>query len=132
MRKQNKKNRGFIALMSAIIISTILVLVAANLSLSGFNSRFNILESETKERSSALADSCIDIALIGFAQNSSYSGNVTATVGENTCKISAITTSGSNKVFKTQGIFSNSYTNLKITVNGISFAILSVEELPTY
>jgi hypothetical protein len=127
-----QKNKGFIALMSAIIISVILLLIATNLSFVGFYSRFNILESEMKERSSALADACVDVALIGFAQNPSYSGNTNVNIGSDTCFISLVTDDGSEKVFVTRGIFSNTYTNLKVRVDDETFEVNSVEEIPTF
>ena len=118
--------------MSAIIISTILMLVAVNLSFIGFYSRFNVLDSETKERSSGLADACIDIALLGFAQNPSYSGDATTTIGADKCYIGPVSTPGSQKIFTTRGVFSNSYTNLKIKVDGTTFVVLSAEEMPNF
>lgn len=133
MLKRNKqKNSGFIALMSSIIISAMLILIVMNMSLTGFYTRTNILDSENKERSSALADACLDIALLGFVQNSSYSGNVNTIVGENTCFIGPVTTSGPQKIFKIKAIIANYYTNLKITVNSTNFSIVSAEETPTF
>lgn len=129
-KKQN--NNGFIALMSAIIISAVLMLIVINMSLTGFYSRTNILDSETKERSSALADACIDIALLGFAQNASYTGNINVTVGENSCFIGPVTTSGSQKIFKIKAIIANYYTNLNVIIDGTNFSIISTEETPTF
>ncbi len=127
-----QKNKGFIALMSSIIISAVLILIVINMSMTGFYTRSNILDSEIKEMSLALADSCIDIALLGFAQNASYSGNVNTIVGENTCFIGPITTSGSQKIFKIKAVVSDFHTNLKIIMDGTNFSIISVEETPTF
>jgi hypothetical protein len=132
MIKNNKNKKGFVALMSAIIISIVLLVLATTLSFTGFNSRFNILDSETKERSSSLADSCIDLALLAFAKNTPYTVNTTLPVGSDFCKVGAYTTSGSQKIFETQGIFSNSYTNLKVKIDGTTFKIISVEEIPIF
>lgn len=129
---KKRKDRGMIALMSTIIISAILLLLATSLSFTGLYSRFNILNSESKERSSALADACIDIAILELTQNSLYSGNINSTIGENICYIGPVTTSGSQKIFKTRGIFSNSYTNLKVVVDDTTFVVISVEEVPTF
>jgi hypothetical protein len=130
--KNIKKNKGFLALMSAIIISVILLLIATNLSFVGFYTRFNILDTEMKERSSALADSCIDAAQVKLTENSSYAGNVSINVSENTCFIGPITISGTEKIFTARGIFGNSYTNLKVHLNSTTFQVVSVEEITTY
>lgn len=132
IHKHSKKNQGFIALMSAVIISAILILLATSLSLTGFYSRFNVLDSETKERSSGLADACVDLALLAFAQGTPYAVDTTLPVGENKCTVGGFTTSGLQKIFKTRGIFSNSYTNLKVTIDGTTFEVISLEEIPTF
>lgn len=130
-KRENKK--GFIALMSAIIISVILLLIITGSSFGGFYSRFNILESEFKERSSALAEACVDVAILNIVNNPSYTGDATTTVNaKDNCYVGTVTTSGGQKIFETRGIYSNSHTNLKVTVNSTSFSITSVEELPVF
>ena len=118
---------GFIALISAIIISAILLLVATTGSLSGFYSRFNILDAELKERSVALAEACADHALLRLANDITYTGNETVVVGAQSCTIGTVSGS-SQKTFKTQGIFKNFYTNLQITVDVTTLAVISWQE----
>ena len=126
-------NHGFIALISVIIISAILIIMAASLSLNGFYGRFNILDSEFKERSSSIAESCVDTALLELANDPAYSGNATSTIGSNSCYIGAISTSTPGKfIFETRGIYQNSYTNLKITANTSDLAVTSWQELPNF
>src|SRR3989344_2331312 len=55
---------GFIALISAVIISLVLMVVVFSVSTLAFFSRFNQLDSEYKEKSSALAESCVDLAIL--------------------------------------------------------------------
>ena len=54
---------GYIALISVIIISLLLITVITALSTINYFSRYNILENEYKERSSGLAEGCVDYAL---------------------------------------------------------------------
>ena len=63
-----KRNKGFVALMSAIIISVILLLIITNLSLTAFYSRSDVLDSELKDRSSALAEACVDTAILKLVE----------------------------------------------------------------
>ncbi len=133
MRNQNiKKNSGFIALMSAIIISAILMLIATSLNQVGFYNNASILDSERKTQSNALANSCLHIALLHFAENSAYAGNETVTVGSSSCFIGQVTQETSQvittKVFYVRGIYQNAYTNLKVRVNAATFAVISTEE----
>lgn len=117
-------HRGFIALMSVIIISAILLVVILGGNLIGFYSRFNVLDAESKARSSALADACADILLFQL-----YSGATivpgTIAVGSDTCKIVTATSP-----YQIQAIFNNAYTNLRITVDPSTLAVTSWQETP--
>lgn len=127
-----KNNKGFIALMSAIIISAILLIIAVNTSLTGYYNRFNILNSEIKEMSSSIADACLDVAILNFALDSSYSGNENIPVNLNSCYIGPVTTNSTQKIFNIKGIYKNAHTNLKVTVDGLNFFVISVEEILTF
>ena len=122
--KKIKSNSGFVALMSGIIISVILLLVVTNLSFTSFYSRSDILDSELKERSSSLAEACVDVALINLAQSKPMPPNPIP-VGSDSCNI----ISAVSPVIKTQASFNNAYTNLTITIDS-NYNILSWEETP--
>ena len=127
-----KSDKGFIALISAIIISTVLLLVATTASLTGFYGRSNILDSEFKTKSETLAEACVEITLLELANNPLYLGNATSTVGSEKCYVGVVSTSGGQKTFKTQGIYGNFYTNLEITVNTGDLAVISWVENPVF
>ncbi|MDE2399791.1 MAG: hypothetical protein KGL67_02160 [Patescibacteria group bacterium] len=121
-----KNNKGFVALMSAIIISVVLLLITTNLSLTGFYDRSNILDSELKDRSSALAEACVDTAILNMVQGTTYIGSVN--VGADTCTIQSVT--GSNqKTILIQAKYSNYYTNLKVVANTVDGSIVSWQEI---
>jgi hypothetical protein len=133
MKKQPK---GFIALMSVIIIMAILMLIVASTSLTGFFSRFNILDSELKERSSAIASACVDEALLQLANDSSWGGNATTTLpGGEQCYVGLVQNNvpaAGQKTLKTRAFYSNFYTNLKVTIDSASLSVLSWQELPNF
>mgnify|MGYP001567158670 CR=1 FL=1 len=120
---------GYIALTSAIIISVLILSIGLSLSFTGFFSRFNVLDSEYKEKGFALAKACVDKALLKLAQNISYSGNEYIAVGNDQCLIFPVETLGNQKIVKTKAIFQNSVTNLKTIVNSSDFSIVSEEEI---
>lgn len=128
----NKRDRGFIALMSAIIISAILMMIVIQLSYSGFNSRYNILNSEYKEQGNALAEACVDHAFLELANNANYAGNSTTTIAGNECYIGAVTAAGSQRTFKTRAIHKGTHTNLRVTVDTSNVTVVSWEELATF
>ncbi len=116
--------RGFIALMSAIIISAILMTVVISGSLMGFNSRFNVLDAESKARSSALADACVDVLLLRLANREVVTDLVL--VGSESCQIT-----GSNP-YQIQAVFNHSYTNLRITVDPTNYTVTKWEEVTNF
>ncbi len=127
--KNPQTNTGFVALISAIIISVILLLMVINVSLTAFYSRFNILDSELKERSSALAEACADTAMLKLANNSSYNPvNEVVTVGSDTCTIISVTGS-ITKTILTKADFKNYNTKLQIKVDATTIAVSEWKEI---
>lgn len=131
MTKKNKRNNsGFAALMSAIIISVILLLIITNLGLTGFYSRADILDSELKDRSSALAEACVDMAILKLVNSANYTGTEIITVsGSDTCTIHSINGSADPIIVTTKAIFQNATTNLNVKLNKSDLSVVSWEEI---
>ena len=127
--------KGFIALMSAIIISAVLMIIVFSLSLSGFITRFSILNSEFKKRSFSLAEACANTALLKKIQDVSYAGNEMITINGNSCSILPITTSGSQYIIESKASVPSTkgaVTNIKLIVNSGSFTVANWQECPTF
>ncbi len=124
-----KKNSGFIALMSAIIMSSILLILINGLNLKEFYTQTNILDSELKEKSLYLAEACADTAILKIIHNPHYNPtNETVNVGEDTCIIQSIT-GNQEKTIYTQANYRNYFTNLKIIINSTNLSVISWEEI---
>ena len=123
---QNNES-GFMALISAIVMSLILITITVILNLTGFFGRYNILDAEYKETSKGLAEACVDTAILGITQGNIPLPNTVITVGPNQCTIVSVT-GASPAIIKTQAIFKKSYTNLKVSYSPSTFSINSWEE----
>ena len=130
-----KRNKGFIALISAVLISVILLLIATNLSLTSFYGRSNILDSELKERSSALAEACADTALLKLANNRNYvlvAADHNIVVGTGRCDIFSLSPNPprtGNITIITKANYNNTYyTTLQIVINSTN-TVVSWEEI---
>lgn len=124
--------RGFIALMSAIIISAVLLLVVTTSSFTGFYTRLNVLDTELKARSFAAADACASVALFELAQNLNPSDVVLSLNNLDECRVGAVTGTA-QKTFRVQATSSNSaVTNLQIVVDTSDFSIVSWQEISTF
>ncbi len=85
MRLVKKQNEGFLALFSVVIISFILLSAAVTLNFSGFFGRFNILDSESKERSDNLANSCINQARLILVSQADFTGTGQIKLAKDSC-----------------------------------------------
>ncbi len=63
------KESGFIALMSTLILTAVLVGVMFTANTSSFYSRYDALGAEFKRVSLGLSESCSNAALLKIAQN---------------------------------------------------------------
>lgn len=116
-----KCNRGFIALISTIIISTILLVVVVAGSMTGFTTRFNMLDAESKQRSAALADACVDVLLFRLAQGTQ--ANVPEVPPDADCHIT-----NASSPYKIWATVSGAQTNLLVSLNAAQ-AISQIEEV---
>lgn len=127
--------QGFVALITAIVLSCILITAAVTLNMSGFFTRSSLLDSEYKERSSALSEACADVALLKLASDPSYAGNETMAVGTDTCQTRAtklgVPVAGQDTV-ETRGVFNEATTNLRIVVETSNLSVQSWDELPSF
>lgn len=123
---------GYIALASAIVISLALLILASTVSLSGYFSRFNSLESEFKQKSLALAEACGDTALLKLAIDPAYAGNETVPVGAGRCSILPIPGAADERLtITTQATVGNAVSNIKIIAAAADLSIISWLEVPT-
>ena len=125
-------NGGYVALISVIIISLLLMAISVAISFGGFFSRFSILDNEYKEISNGLAEACANTAILKVAQDWSYATDTpeTVAVGANSCKILSVQDSALQKVILAQACYQKSYTILSIKVSN-PISIDSWEELAT-
>ena len=128
-----KNQQGYIALMSVIVISVLLLSMTTSLGFSGFFSQFNILDFESKERGLALARACQSVAILNLAKGLTTTGNIA--VGDDVCTIISVEKDSptlGKTIIKTQGVFNKSYSNLKVIINNNNFNIISSEELTNF
>lgn len=131
--KTHTPQNGFIALMSAMLISVALLTLMISVSFEGYYGRFAILDSELKETSVSLAEACVNIAILRLAQGNEFTGTVP--VGDNECEIVDINTVSGNYVIEAQGVYKDAYTNLEVEIDPDFFPethIVSWVEVPNF
>lgn len=130
---QNRHEEGFVALMSAIVLSAVLIAVTVALNQAGFFARSALLDSEYKERSAALAEACANVALLKLAADPAYAGGETLVLQSDSCRIRPTRINspiaGENTI-ETSAVFQEASTTLRIAARSSDFSIVSWDEVP--
>ena len=87
-----RKEHGFVALVSVLIIGAIGVTVAVALLLFSIASIQNGEMIELSAKARYLADACGEVALSRVRENPSYTGGETVQIGETSCEINPVET----------------------------------------
>jgi hypothetical protein len=107
---------GYIAITSALLISGLIVIVAVSLGLSSYLAQTSLARSYYKEASRALAEGCLDEALLKYAEDPAYAGDEVLAIGSDECEIVSVTPSGSDRIFRVTASFRSAVTNIEATV----------------
>jgi hypothetical protein len=125
------KARGFVALMSAIVISAVLLIIAVTGSFTVFFGRGNILDAELKSRSAAAADACAEQAFLLIANDPTYTGLSVFTFNSlDSCRVEV--SGDSPKSLRIQATSSRAVTNLEINYDPDIPSVLSWREVPVF
>ena len=122
MKRGTHNQRGFIALISVVIMSAILLVLLFTLDITSFFDRFDALDIENKHVSAALAEACIQSALLRNAQGNYATGSVGLDIAdpEKRCTICTNTASG---VIKTRAVYRGAYTSLNVAITPVLGAV---------
>jgi cellobiose-specific phosphotransferase system component IIC len=141
-QRSEQAQDGFMALVAVIIISATFLILITIVSRASFYNRFNVLDYEYKKVSASLAEACTETVMVNLARTSSYvpvsaSGDqivVDSASSGKTCRICAVTTSGSNKTIVTRAVYKGAYTNLTtvVTPGSTDFTVGSWDEQGSY
>lgn len=103
IRRNRHKNgeKGFVALVSTLLISAVLLVLMYTTSAGSFYVRSDALGTEFKRVSVGLSESCSNAALLKISQNYNYTPDVNGdivTVGPDTCLIKSVTYGPENPI----------------------------------
>ncbi len=108
---------GYIAVISAVIITAIVITVSFMLSNSNYLGRFDTQFSEMRETAKNAARGCLEHARLKLAESASYSGSEVVTIGSSTCSILPIEVQGNEKIIKAHAEINLQRANLRLRVD---------------
>jgi len=126
-----RKQKGFIALITILIILGALSLIGLGISqLSIFEAQMGLQKSQSSQ-AFYLANLCAEEALMRLKEDSNYTGNETLNIENGNCQILPIE---GNWTIKTVGNFQNQIKKIKIIVSQINpqTVITSWQEVPEF
>lgn len=123
------KQKGYIAITSAILISIVLMAIILTVSSIGFRGRANIFDSYSYAKSKYASEACLETALLKLVENPDYTGNETINIYSNQCNIlDVVEVSPTERLIQAESIVLTSKTNLSVTVDINDFSIISWQE----
>jgi len=129
--KRDTTTSGFIALISILIVSAVLLATTLGLAQFGLANRFFIMHLEQKAASEKLAEGCVQMARIKVYNDPSYTvSSRDIDIADKTCTIHSITNSGSASTIKVRAMEGESISNLCVVVNNTNGSFTSWKEVP--
>ncbi len=130
-----KHQQGYIALVTILIISAIVLLVGISVNLLSISESDMGLQKNQSSEAYYLANLCAEDALMKLKDDLNYLGNETLTIGDGSCYIYAPEGSGNkDRIIKATGTIYNHTRKIKIEINRVNpdTEIASWQELPLF
>lgn len=116
---KNISQHGFIALISILIISAVLLATTLSLAQFGIANRFFILHLEEKGVSEKLAEACVHIARIAVYNNPAYeiTSPRSVEVANGVCTLESIEANGSESTIHVSAASNGATTHYEVVVD---------------
>jgi hypothetical protein len=126
--------RGFVALISIIMLSVVLLASTLSLAQFGLVNRYFILDLENKSVSERLAEACVHVARIQIYNNPDYepSTPITIAIGGSACTISMVDPGVDESTIEATATMGNSVTNYRVVVDTDDGEFLSWNEVSVF
>jgi hypothetical protein len=130
----SKHTSGFIALLSILILSTVLLATTLTVAERGITERFANLYLEHKEKSEALAHACVAIGRIFILNDPQYAHSDTRSypIEGAMCDITRVTSHAGYSDLYTHAVFERAHTALHVTISHTTGDIQSIVEEPSF
>jgi Tfp pilus assembly protein PilV len=114
-----KEPQGFIALISILIVSAVLLASTLSLAQFGIANRFFVLNLEQKSTSQKSAEACLEMMRVKVFKDPTYTSHTrtTYTLPNLTCDVVSATTSGNVSSVRVSAKSGDAVTNLWALIN---------------
>lgn len=109
------KNKGFIALISVIVVGSIILIVGVSVAITSVLGVDMVSMEQKGKQALALANSCISLAINRSMEISNYEGRERFSVGDYFCNILDVSTSS----IVVKGVSGGTVKNIEVTINDV-------------
>lgn len=113
-------NKGFVALISVLIVSAVGVVISVSLLLLGLGSSRTGFALERSNQVKALVNACAEEALQKIKSSPSFSGSGNISLGGGTCSYTVTNLGGQNREITSSGSRDSVTRKVKITIDKIN------------
>lgn len=119
----NKEQRGFITLISVLVVGAVGVAIAFSLLLLGVGNARTSFAIEQSNQAKALANACAEEALQQIRDSTPFTGSGNLTLGQGTCNYTVTSQGGQNRTITSSGTVGTIIRKVKIIIDKINPAI---------
>lgn len=127
MRQQHlenkEKSRGYIALISVLVLGAVGTAVAISLVLLGLGSSRSSFALTQSNQAKALANACSEEALQKIRDSTPFTGTGSLSLGQGTCSYAVTSGSAQNRTITSTGTVGTIIRKVKITIDTINPSI---------
>lgn len=117
------KVRGYVALVSVLIVSTIGVVVVTGVLLLGLSTSRTSFTTQQSFQAKALTDACVEEALQQIKDSIPFAGNGTLTLGQGSCVYTVTNNGAQNRSVVSVGTVGAVVRRVRVTLDKISPSI---------
>lgn len=127
-------NRGYITLISVLVLGAVGVAITTSLILLGLGSSRTSFALVQSNQAKALANACAEDGLQQIRDFTPYNDTVTLTLGQGTCTYTVTKLIGQNRTVTASGTIGTVVRKVKITVTAINptIAVSSWQEVADF
>jgi hypothetical protein len=118
------RGRGYIALISVLVVGAVGISVTVSLILLGLGSSRTSLALEQSNQARGLVNACAEEALQQIRNSTPYTGTGTLTLGQGDCNYTVTSQGGSNRTVDSTGIVGTVTRKAKIIISAIQPKII--------
>ncbi|OGI26057.1 MAG: hypothetical protein A3J76_05635 [Candidatus Moranbacteria bacterium RBG_13_45_13] len=133
-KKYNKQQKGFITLISVLVIGAVGVAIALSLLLLGVGNSRTSFAVEQSNQAKALANACAEEALQQIRESVPFEGTGNLTLGQGSCSYTVTKLTGQNRTIIASGTVGTVIRKVSIALDKItpSIEITSWQEVADF